>query len=88
MSKVVFTEKGWEHYQYWLAQNRKIMQKIARLIKSIERDGALNGEGQPEQLRYAENAYSRHIDDKNRLVYRVEQDQIVIEACLGHYEDK
>ena len=88
MSKITFTEKGWEEYQYWLGENRKVLQKIAQLLKSIERDGPLNGEGQPERLLYAEDEYSRRIDKKNRLVYRVDGDQIIVEACLGHYEDR
>ena len=88
MTKIVFSETGWEHYRYWLPQNRKVMQKIARLIKSIDRDGPLSGECQPERLRYSDDECSRRIDEKNRLVYRVEEDQITIEACLGHYDDK
>ena len=88
MSKITFTEKAWEEYQYWLSENRKVMQKIARLLKSIERDGPLHGEGQPERLRYSEDEFSRRIDAKNRLVYRLDGEHIVVESCLGHYEDK
>ena len=86
MTKIVFSETGWEQYQYWLKENRKVMEKIAKLIKSIDRDGPLCGEGQPELLKYGKNEYSRRIDQKNRLVYTVEEDRITIEACLGHYD--
>ena len=89
MTKIIFAEIGWQHYLYWQAENRKTLQKINKLIKSIERDGPLGGEGKPEQLKHGKTEkYSRRIDDKNRLVYRVEDGKITIETCVGHYEDK
>ncbi len=46
------------------------------------------GEGQPEQLR-GERAgqWSRRIDQKNRLIYRVVGDTIQIIEIKGHYDD-
>ena len=80
-----FTEIGFEHYKYWQAQDRKTLNKINRLLQSIERDGAMYGEGKPERLKH-EFGYSRRIDDTNRLVYEVEGDIIIIKACRGHYK--
>jgi len=80
-----FTEIGFEHYKYWQTQDRKTLNKINRLLQSIERDGAMYGEGKPERLKY-EFGYSRRIDDTNRLVYEIEGDVIIIKACRGHYE--
>ena len=79
-----FTETGWEHYVYWENQDKKTLDKIKRLLQSIERDGAMKGEGKPERLKYG-LGYSRRIDDANRLVYDIEGNQIVIKACRGHY---
>ena len=79
-----FTETGWEHYVYWQNQDRKTLNKINRLLQSVERDGAMNGEGKPERLKY-ECGYSRRIDDANRLVYDIEDNIIVIKGCRGHY---
>ncbi len=79
-----FTETGWEHYVYWENQDKKTLDKIKRLLQSIERDGAMKGEGKPERLKYG-FGYSRRIDDANRLVYDIEGNQIVIKACRGHY---
>lgn len=80
-----FTEIGWEHYVYWQKNDDKILEKINRLLQSIERDGVMNGIGKPERLKYG-LGYSRCIDDANRLVYEIENDMIVIKACKGHYE--
>ena len=80
-----FTEIGFEHYKHWQTQDRKTLNKINRLLQSIERDGAMYGEGKPERLKY-DLGYSRRIDDTNRLVYEIEGDVIIIKACKGHYE--
>lgn len=80
-----FHEKAYNEYLYWHANNPKIFQKITRLLKSIERDGAMSGEGKPERLRYRA-AYSRRIDDANRLIYEINGNTIDILSCRGHYE--
>ena len=79
-----FTETGWEHYVYWENQDKKTSDKIKRLLQSIERDGAMKGEGKPERLKYG-LGYSRRIDEANRLVYDIEGNDIVIKGCRGHY---
>ena len=47
----------------------------------------MEGEGKPEKLSYEPGSYSRRIDDANRLVYEVDDGQIKVKACKGHYED-
>ena len=79
-----FTETGWEHHIYWENQDKKTSDKVKRLLQSIERDGAMKGEGKPERLKYG-LGYSRRIDEANRLVYDIEGNDIVIKACRGHY---
>jgi len=47
------------------------------------------GIGKPEPLTGDFNGYwSRRIDEKNRLVYRVMDDFIEIAGCRTHYGDK
>ena len=87
MSKIIFTEIGFSHQVYWQTQDKKILKKINKLLQSISRDGALEGEGKPEKLKHKEGEYSRRIDDKNRLVYEFSEDKITVKACRGHYED-
>ena len=85
MSDVLFTETGFRHYLYWQSQDKKTLRKINRLLKSIERDGAMAGEGKPEKLKYEGNEYSRRIDEANRLVYAIAENQIKVISCKGHY---
>ncbi len=87
MRKLVFSEIGWKDYLYWQTYDKKTLQKINNLLKSIDRDGALCGDGKPEKLKYRKKEYSRRIDNKNRLIYEFCEDQIIIKSCLGHYED-
>ncbi len=51
MSEITFTETGFEHYVYWQNQDKKTVQKINKLLKSISRDDALRGEGKPEKTK-------------------------------------
>ncbi len=88
MSNITFTEKAFEDYLYWQTQDKKTLKRINALIKDISRD-PFNGIGKPEILKDNLNGYwSRRIDDKNRLVYKVGNDIIEIYQCKGHYEDK
>lgn len=88
MSSTIFTEEGWSDYLYWQEQDRKTLRKINKLLQSISRDGALNGEGKPEKLKHIEERYSRRIDSTNRLVYKVEDNKITVITCRGHYDEQ
>ena len=87
MSKIVFTEIGFEQYQEWQKEDKKILKRINDLIKSIDREGAMSGLGKPEKLKHREGEYSRRINEEHRLVYEVEDDKIIVKACKGHYEE-
>ena len=87
--KINFTETGWQDYVYWENQDKKTLKQINNLIADIQRNG-YDGIGKPEPLR-GDSAgwWSRHIDEKNRLVYRlVNNDAVEISQCKGHYDDK
>ena len=86
--KISFSIQAWEEYLYFQTQDKKTLKKINELIKDIERNGALNGIGKPEKLTNNLNGlYSRRINGKDRLVYKLENDFIVILQWKGHYND-
>lgn len=35
MSEITFSEEGWDDYLYWQTQDKKTLQKINKLLKSI-----------------------------------------------------
>lgn len=88
MSEKVWSDEVWEDYLYWQTQDKKTLKRINQLIQNIERNGPLVGIGEPEMLKKnLQGYYSRRINGKDRLVYRVEGNQIYISQCRGHYED-
>lgn len=78
-------DKAWDEYVAWNKEDCKTFDKINTLIKDIERNGVNKGIGKPEKLRYRDG-WSRHIDEKNRLVYKVdEHGYLYVISCKGHY---
>jgi len=84
--KINFTEIGWREYLYWESQDKKTLRRINNLIDDIGRNGH-DGIGKPEPLRNDMSGWwSRRIDEKNRLVYRlIDGDIVEISQCKGHY---
>lgn len=89
MSSFMFLPEAWGDYVYWQGQDKKTLRKINQLLKDISRN-PFKGIGKPEPLR--ENLsgwWSRHIDDGNRIVYRIlDNGNIEIAQCGRHYSDK
>ena len=86
--KKIWHDDAWDEYEYWQSQDKKTLKKINRLLKSIERNG-YKCEGHPEKLTGDLNGfYSAHIDEKNRIVFRITEDGLEIIQCGSHYRDK
>ena len=83
-----WSDEAWEEFQYWMSQDKKVMKRILKLLKDIDRNG-YDGIGKPEPLTGDLAGYwSRRIDDCNRIVYRIKGDTILIAQCGSHYRDK
>jgi len=83
--KIVFASNAWEDYLYWQQQDKQLLRRINLLIKEIQRH-PFEGIGKPEPLRHNLTGYwSRRIDSKHRLVYKVEGDELWIVQCRDHY---
>jgi len=82
---IAFDQSGWEDYVYWQTQDRKTLRRINQLITDALRD-PFAGVGKPEPLKHIlSGAWSRRIDDVNRLVYFVTDDHIVVLQARDHY---
>ena len=83
--RLVFTENGWDDYQHWVANDRRTLKRLNRLIDDTLRS-AFDGIGKPEPLQHLlAGAWSRRIDDEHRLVYLVAGDDLVILQARYHY---
>ena len=83
--KLVFSELAWEDYLYWQKQDRKLVERINKLIEAAARNPFM-GIGKPEPLKHAfAGFWSRRINDEHRMVYRVTGDQLEIAQLRFHY---
>ena len=86
MRKVVFEVEAFRDFVEWASIDRRLYQRIANLIVDTLRT-PFSGLGKPEPLKYTfKGCWSRRIDDKNRVIYKVSADEILIIACKGHYD--
>ncbi|MEH2121547.1 Txe/YoeB family addiction module toxin [Nostoc sp.] len=86
MKKVAFEPEAFEQLGQWATEDKKIFKKILELIKDIQRD-PFAGMGKPEPLKYELQGYwSRRITDEHRLVYKVQEDLLIILTCKYYYE--
>jgi toxin YoeB len=84
--RLVFTPHGWDDYKHWLRADRQTLRRINRLIDDALRDPT-DGLGQPEPLKHLlTGAWARRISEEHRLVYLVEDDDLVILQARLHYK--
>lgn len=84
----IWADAAWEDYLYWQTQDKRTLKRINQLVKDIERN-KYEGIGKPEPLKHEWTGYwRREIDEKNRLIYRIQGDNIEIAQCRTHYGDK
>lgn len=83
--KVIFSSQAREDYLHWQQTDRKMLKRINALIKEISRT-PFEGTGKPEPLRHALAGYwSRRITDEHRLVYKMQNDAVLIAQARFHY---
>ncbi|MCP4420297.1 MAG: Txe/YoeB family addiction module toxin [Chloroflexi bacterium] len=83
--KLIFSEHAWDDYLHWQKTDKKIVKRINRLIKEIQRTPQ-QGIGKPKPLRHALVGYwSRRINHEHRIVYKIEDDHLLIAQLRHHY---
>ena len=83
---ITFNDTSWNEYLFWQKNDKQKLNKINELLKDISRN-PYEGIGKPEALKHKYIGYwSRRIDEEHRLIYKVEQDGILIYKCRFHYD--
>lgn len=83
--KLIFSETAWDDYVYWQKTDKKVLNRTNELIKTIMRT-PFQGIGKPEPLKHGFAVYwSRRINDEHRIVYKVQDDSLLIAQCRYHY---
>ena len=83
--RLIFADAAWEDYLYWQKQDRKMVERIHKLIQEEMRE-PFTGVGKPEPLKHAlAGFWSRRITDEHRMVYRVEDGGLLVAQLRYHY---
>ncbi len=85
-SRITWTLAAWEDYQYWQEPNRKTLKRIHSLTQDCLRE-PFDGIGKPEPLKEdLADFWSRRTGETNRLVYRIDGDDLLVIACRYRYD--
>lgn len=85
--RLIFSEEGWEDYLYWQKTDKAMLKRINELIRDIKRE-PFAGIGKPEPLKHnLQGWWARRIDQEHRMVYKIQNDDLVIAMLRYHYED-
>lgn len=83
--RILFSTHAWDDYLYWQRTDRKTRARINELIKATQRT-PFEGLGKPEPLRHAlAGFWSRRISYEHRMIYRLDDDMLVIAQLRYHY---
>ena len=86
MRNIVFEPQAFQDFNNWAREDKKVYSKIVGLVDDILRN-PFGGIGKPEPLKYElKGCWSRRITDEHRLVYRINEDAVIIISCKFHYE--
>ena len=86
--RLTWDADAWDDYVYWQIMDKAVLKSINKLLKDMMRD-PFSGIGKPEPLvGNLSGFWSRRIDGKNRIVYAVSDDALIIIECRNHYGEK
>ncbi len=84
--RISWEDRAWDDYLYWQRYDKQMINKINQLIKDICRN-PYDSLGKSEALKGNLSSYwSRRISQGHRLIYKIENDVLVIYGCRGHYD--
>lgn len=87
MRSLVFEGKTWEAYEQLREKDKKLHGSLCKVLKEMIRDDPASGLGKPEPLKHnLSGLWSRRISQKDRLIYKFDDDYIYIFAIGGHYD--
>lgn len=86
MIKIVWTLNATKDLEYWKKYDIKKYKRIKLLAKNIQ-ETPFSSIGKPERLKYSmTNLWSRRITHEHRLVYSIDNIEIILYSCRFHYK--
>ena len=84
----LWEDEAWKEYLEWQMKDKKVLKRINQLLTDIDRNG-YQCIGKAEPLSGNLSGYwSVRIDGKNRIVFRIADNNIEIIQCGTHYREK
>ncbi|RKZ78157.1 MAG: Txe/YoeB family addiction module toxin [Candidatus Parabeggiatoa sp. nov. 3] len=86
MRSLVFEGTTWVTYEELRIKDKRLHKALGTILKEMLRGDPSTGAGKPETLRHNLSGYwSRRLSQKDRLIYRFDDNYIYIFAIGGHY---
>lgn len=88
MRSLVFEGNIWSAYEVLREKYKKLHKSLCKLLKEMLRpEEPSSGLGKPEQLKHnLAGLWSKRISQKDRLIYKFNDNSIFIFAIGGHYD--
>lgn len=88
MRSIIFEGKTWLIYEQLREKDKKLHNALCKILKEIMRSDPSSGLGKPELLKHnLSGLWSKRISQKDRLIYKFDDDYVYIFAIGGHYDD-
>ena len=88
MRSIVFEGNTWSKYEELRVQNKILHKNLCKILKEMQRGDPGKGLGKPESLKHnLSNFWSRRLSQKDRLIYKYDDEKINIFAIGGHYDN-
>ena len=86
MRSLVFEGKTWLVYEPLREKDKKLHKALCQVLKEMLRSDPAGGLGKPEPLKHnLSGLWSKRISQKDRLIYKFDDENIYIFAIGGHY---
>ena len=87
---LIFAPRAMDDFQRIKKSGDQVRLKKLRTILEELQEHPLTGIGNPERLKYRANTYSRRLSGRDRIIYSIHDDIVVVNILqmLGHYDDK
>ena len=87
MRSLVFESDIGSVYEQLREKDKKLHKSLCKLLKEMLRSDPASGLGKPEPLKHnLSGLWSKRISEKDRLIYKFDDQYIYIVAIGGHYE--
>ena len=88
MRNLLWQSDAWTEYEA-MQTEKSTLKKVNKLLKDIMRNGYQCTYGKVEMLKGDFSGYaSVRVDKKNRIIFCVDDYNVTVIQCGGHYNDK